>query len=69
MARIAWYLAKKRRVDEGDDTDAHHYTAACYADAFVSGDSRLGQICDLIPDARARPLTLQQFATTYLGWD
>jgi predicted nucleic acid-binding protein len=68
LARIAWYLGEGRRIEAGDDADAHHYTGACYADAFVSSDDRLRQICDLVPDARIRPVAMDEFAREYLGW-
>jgi hypothetical protein len=65
LARIAWYVGEGRRVERGDDADLHHYAAACYADAFVTGDSRLRQIVERVPRPPVRPTTMAEFATTY----
>jgi hypothetical protein len=68
LARIAWYFGEGRRIEEGDDADAHEYTGACYADVFVSPNDRLRQICALLPQAQAHPLPMDEFARRYLGW-
>ena len=68
LARVAWYFGEGRRIEEGDDADAHQYTGACYADVFVSPDDRLRQICALVPQAQTHPMPMDEFARRYLGW-
>lgn len=68
LARLCWYLRDGRTIERGDDTDAHHYAHACYADLFVTGDDRLSRIAALIPNAAANPVTLEALAQRFLGW-
>jgi hypothetical protein len=67
LARVCWYLRDGRRVERGDDADVHHYTCACYADEFVSGDERITKIVALIPQPRAKPIGMNEFAERFLS--
>ena len=67
LARVCWYLRDGRRIERGDDADVHHYTCACYADEFVSGDERITKIVALIPQPRAKPIGMNEFAERFLS--
>jgi hypothetical protein len=65
LARWRWYI-DGGKVGAGDNTDAHHYAAAGYADAFVSGDTDLGDVAALVPGRPIRTITMAVFADQYL---
>jgi predicted nucleic acid-binding protein len=66
LARLARYAGDGRTIERGDDADTHHYTAASYADLFVTSDVRLTETCALIPHGVATS-TFEGFVGTYLG--
>lgn len=68
IARLAFNLGHRRRIDEGDNIDSRHYVSACYADVFVSGDKVLGEIVGLLKNPPVRPISMLDFARKYLGW-
>jgi len=66
LARLARYAGEGRKIERGDDADAQHYTAASYADVFVTSDGRLTETCSLIPGG-VTTATFEGFVGTYLG--
>ncbi len=62
MAKIVINVGLNRRISEGDAHDAHHYAAACYADALVTQDGALKDTLNFIPNPRVGLLSFEEFA-------
>jgi hypothetical protein len=63
--RIYLMHGAHHEIKPTDLADAHHYTAAAYADIFVSGDIPLRKIAQSIPGAKS-PITLSEFDRMFL---
>ncbi len=62
MAKIVINVGLNRRISEGDAHDAHHYAAACYADALVTQDAALKDTLNFIPNPSVGLLSFEEFA-------
>jgi len=62
MAKVVDNIAGGRKVDDGDGYDAHHYVAACYADALVTNDRGFRATLALIPNQPVQLLNFNEFA-------